>query len=85
MIKTISISLKWSPRKWWSRYERGKLLSLMPHREVKQILRKPTTGEIRVHSHERGWPLHGTAVIVNGETAIKVYKRGRFGRLHISG
>ena len=83
MNKTISISLRWLPSRWWSKYERGVLST--PHKEVKQIWRKPSTGEIRVYSHDKGNPLHGASVSVNGDPAIKVYKRGRFGRLHISG
>ena len=82
MNATINISLRWLPARWWSRYKRGKLIG--SHSVIKQIWLKPTTGEIRIYSHERGWPLDGVSVSVNGATVVKVHRRGRFGKLHIS-
>ena len=82
MNSTINITLIWIAPKWWSRYERGKFVG--SHTVFKQIWRKPTTGEIRIYSHQRGWPLDGVSVSVNGAPSVKVHRRGRFGRLHIS-
>ena len=81
MEPTLEITCKWRSI-WYSRYLRGVEI-VDSENAVRNVYRHRDSGQIRVYSRERGYPLDGRIVSVNGKESIPVEARGRWGRLHI--
>ena len=75
----IDLALIWVAN-WYpfSRYERGMVVGAQ--KVIDRIYRHKRTGQIRLYSvHD----LEGVQLSVNGESAVTLRARGRFGKLYL--
>ena len=75
----LYLDVHWSPRPWWSVYERGTITS--DAFEVTHIYRHYDTLQVRLYAD---YDADGDPLFVNGRYRGLLRKRGRFGRLYIA-
>ena len=68
----------WYNRIWFSPYEHGKIAG--DKFGVSKIYRHKKSGQIRLYSN---YDKDGVKLSVNGESAVTMKKRGRFGKLYL--
>ena len=78
-MKPINLNVTWRAV-WYSRYLRGVELSWNTNARIERVYRHFRTGQLRVYASSS---LDGDSISVNGEAAVTVWARGRFGKLYI--
>ena len=83
----LTLSVSWHKR-WFSRYLGGHITSLSAPAgqgrppTIKGIYKHSRTGQVRIYTHDRGWPLTDATISINGQDEQTILGVGRWGRLH---
>ena len=77
--KALNLEVAWRSV-WYSRYQRGRIISGPAQHLIEKIYRHEGTGQIRFYSPS---DFNGAQLSVNAEPRITMRQRGRFGKLYI--
>ena len=77
IVLNLSV-VEWRKR-WMSQWMGGHGIA---HTSIKAVYKHARTGQVRIYSVEKGWPLDGEMIAINGQVARLIRGAGRFGRLH---
>ena len=84
----INLTISWYNR-WFSKYLGGRITSVSAPAgqskppAIKAIYKHAQTGQVRIYTHDKGWPVDGATIAINGLPAHSIRRAGRLGRLHI--
>ena len=78
----MELEVIWKPR-WYrfSRYAKAEIVSGNDG-SIATLYKHKRTGVHRLYTHNKGWPLDGKTISINGETVL-FRRAGYYGKLHI--